>query len=378
MGAVKINLNKIVGERVHAPRIDGFALYKRIDGAVETSTTGTGTKTERWEKRIATTYTSPTNIRRIFITHAGVGIELYAPIKGLPGITRWTPFNVDFKDVLADMQQATTGRPPEYRVTGSGLQAVIKGWVCSNIEEVYFDWSIFTSSELLNLGYGNLFLQLPNGAGKVRSPLVEQLFKRICTSDMTDKNKISDRFPRLKQVGYIEDLAFRFQQTKSLNKKRSIKSYTEDWLTSSVADPNIQNPTIAVWKVPGVPAINTKYSLKAGTYTYDAEVLTPFFNNLDKELTEYARSLRDGTAEEKFEVPDNLGESPSEQPTKKTKGSLEKSFDVVYAQGGEQELIRAIAIVFKGSSKAERLEEYRELTPDGQSRYGKYMKIGIQ
>lgn len=379
MGTSKISLNKIVGDRLHAPRVDGFVLYKRIDGAVETGATTTGTKTEKWEKKAQSVYTSPTNIRRVFITHAGIGVEYYAPIKGLQGVTRWSDFSIDFQEVINDIQNhAATGEPLRYRVVGTGIAAIAKGWVCSNIEEIYFDWSLFLSEELMNFGYGNLFLQFPNSAGNISNPIIEQIFKKTCMNGVSDPNKIQERFPRLKQVAYVEDLYERHQSYKQLG-KRPLLDFTTTWVskTKPVLSPNT---TVAAWKIPGVTKINPKYSIKPGTYTYDAEVLTPYFAKLEKDLTKLAYDLKEGkpietdVSLEGFDTPSNQ----QIQQTKKTKGALEKSLDLIYGKGGEEDIIRAIAIIYKSSTKADRLADYNELTPEGQERYGRYMKLGIK
>ena len=76
-----INLDKMLTEMVHRPRIDGYPLYTRVDNLMESGDGTTVTdKGSKWERASKVSYNSPGNIRRLFITHQGVFIHYYAPI----------------------------------------------------------------------------------------------------------------------------------------------------------------------------------------------------------------------------------------------------------------------------------------------------------
>ena len=70
--ATVIKLGQLAEEGIHVPRVDGYPLYARVDGAVERS--------EKWQEAAQVIFNSPTNVRNVAITHNRIITETYVGI----------------------------------------------------------------------------------------------------------------------------------------------------------------------------------------------------------------------------------------------------------------------------------------------------------
>lgn len=355
-----VNLDTTVINRVHSPRVDGNPIYARVDGGMESGDGRSTTKTEKWANVVEKSYSSPDNIRRVFITHRAVYIHLYRPIPGVnSGSLRVEKtLKLDMNEVLPGIF-AEFGQKPEYKVTGTGIAAIARPWVCSNIEELYFDWSIFISYDIMNMGFGNIYNDYILKQNQVPLDIIKQLFNKACMSNIKE---IRTRFPRLRSVGYIQSLEEIYNSEQGKSGVDSIDDLKKPWCINSGVKAAIQCGQATIWKVEGLPELNYARSVKPNIYVFDRDILEPYFNNLESRIRTFIRSERDKKSDTKREK--LIAEAQS------VKGSFEKMMDKIYSTGGIESVRKSIMITLKHSTSIERKEIYESLTSDGKIRYG--------
>jgi len=170
MVTVSKSLNSLYKRAMHRPMTsDGFALYTKADGYAGTvEGESQAEQSENYRKHCNSTYNSPTNIRKVFITGKGVAVQYYAiPISAKNNGTHWSfatfeeyfnLFDTAFKmltyqsDLAKYNMSKATGmkcvEPKRYKIDGNGIGIISHPWVCSNIEEIYFDWTMIMSAEV--------------------------------------------------------------------------------------------------------------------------------------------------------------------------------------------------------------------------------------
>ena len=142
MATVSKSLNSLYKKAMHRPMtIDGFALYTKADGYSGTvEGESQAEQSEHYRKHCNSTYNSPTNIRKVFITGKGVAVQYYAkPISAKNNGTHWSfntfdehfnLFDTAFKmltyqsDLAKYNMSKATGmkceEPKRYKIDGNG------------------------------------------------------------------------------------------------------------------------------------------------------------------------------------------------------------------------------------------------------------------
>lgn len=360
MATKVVNLDRVIASMVHHPKIDGMPLYARVDGAVETGDNSiSAAKSPKWEEASLRSYGSPDNIRRVFITYKAVYVHLFRPVKGVKNISlyRSTLFQTPFDEILRSMQSGEK----EYRVINTGLAALFKPWVCSNIEEVYFDWGILLSETVMNLGMGNLYNTLTTPGAKVASDVVRNLFT---LSAGKGAKELSERYPRLKIIGYVQLLEEIYKSVGTKLGGRTTEGSLTNWA-------NIEEVRSILMGNRGVTSLhlvqkssttlNTKFSVKDGIYKFDKEVLRDYFESLKHQMEVYRKQQLHRADTDK-----------KEQILKKAdaiKSAIEKGMDEVYLLEGMQGTKILLKIATAGLSKEEIGEIYSGLSSQGKERY---------
>lgn len=276
--AAKIDLDKEFRQAIHTPSVDGVPLYKRCDGQDEKSVK----KTAAWHEKAKGVYSSPHNVRVLCLTCESVYMELYRPDAGSKSITKIKKLsNSDIKMLCEAASQGQIGRTP---VTKCGLGALVKPWVLSDIEEIYFDSSVLLAQEVEALGFaGMLYRMNEKGHQNFGGEYVYSLFSKACLSDA----KQEERFPRLRAVGYIQRLSGIVKAYKQPKGGRGMGGKL--WGENEYVMSDIKNPDTAA----GIYVVNkkkviTRSSLSPNIYIFDREVLKPFFDS-------YKSSNKDST-----------------------------------------------------------------------------------
>lgn len=365
----QVSLKNAVVKRVHYPQVDGMPMYVRVDGSMDV-TTGATFKSPAWEMMAQKIQTSPNNVRRMFVMRTGVAVDKYTHMAGSKGTRNFQKWSDDVVGAISETEANGMGMGGSC-LTGSGLSALDKPWVCSNIEEVYFDRTILMSTEAIASGIGPALLQTQPRRGSGESGLIKKLFMALAVPGQ-DEQSIMKKFPRLRYVGYIDRLVEVYQQyveaemadaksgANRADTKELTGTFTEHPVVSSAICSDAVNTHI--W-VLNRPMYNFEYTTRAGVYKFDRDVLDGYFKQLQDRLAKISAKSRMGTT-----GADGTG---GEQP----QSELEQRFGRIFATSGERALKNAIAIVFNGSTESERLAEYTKMSEEGKKRYGKYMEL---
>ena len=363
MGVKTIALDKLVVSRVHAPQIDGVPLYTHTNPEVDAD------KSARWKAQAHDVCTSPNNVRRVFITQLGVGIELYKGIKGKRGKRLFLEFNSDDKEKASLAVQSLNNWDSEnaQTVIGDGLSALVKPWVCSNVEEIFFDELVLVSNGL-GPCRGYMHTLVP-GAGTGDG----ELMKMIALNSLMcgDEESLMARFPRLKYFGYMSHLA------------SAVSEYMKSELDGMAGvigkfaeHPNVikyfREPSIAthMW-VTHAPRFNQKYHLRAGIYVYDDEILSDWLASLAQQTAaaaEKAARERGGTEPQDSDQPEAVQQSEVLQP-----GDIERALDSIHDNNTERVLHNAVYAITYKATDDEKRELLAGFTERGKERYGRYI-----
>lgn len=318
MANISKNLDTTLSQAINGPKVDGIPLYSRVDGSQEIGfNSGQSGKSEKWERASLTTFTSPTNIRKVFIAGDRVVINLYKPaiVKGKPDTQGcWREFKLSGDNNIHEcamkglsysqnmskyyMEKQIDSRaeaPNKVTIRGYGLGAISKPWVLSNIEEVYFDWSILASETYKNAGLGcdkMLETYIANKRGYTQSDIALQMFMVANSANIKD---IRSRFPRLKCVGMISELG-KILGAAYDRGKPGLDSVEDSILLWSKRDINIalikqSNSLIAMNELKeDIPIYNTNFSLRDGIYRFDRDILRPYFADYERRVKDHLRA----------------------------------------------------------------------------------------
>lgn len=399
------NLESIVSGKVHIPRVDNLPLYVRVDGGVDDEI-NKNKKTDKWESVSHKIYNSPDNVRRVFITHKGVYIQLYKSIKGLEkdGKFIYKKYDDNTKELISRLKASggryNLGEKRVDRLVGSGIGGICRSWVCSNIEEVYFDWVIFLSEDIKNMGYGDIYNEYIVKGIDIPRDVIEGIFKRYCLSSVSD---IKVRYPRLRSYGYIRDLDKEMEYINSVS-----GSLKDELLAKELGSrPWYLNKLVAKCKVEhGVSLVeldkakvknDEDFSIKSNIYKYDRDILDGFICGYRKGLrdkrlgkdtkidneeglnrsidTKDSNKCTSNKNEVKIENNNNIDEDTKKVYNRDVK-EFERLLDGLYEVGGIEGVKKGIQISLKGSGNSE--EIYEELTERGKERYGKYINRQVR
>ena len=290
------NLDNIIGKCVHRPIAsndpDKYPLYKRNDGAFDEVGGKQTSRSDAWKVAVEKHYSSPNNIRRIFITREGVYVHFFRPFSGAKDSTTREAFykysSVNDKFNPIELYKAGDNRSA-YKF---GLGCLRDRWVCSNIEEIYFDWTLLLSRDLISLGLGNLIADWTKGGnGKILpGDVIWAIFSRSC---LKNGENISRIFPRLKVICYVNELNILYNAVKRKPGEESAQDLCTPWyknaqFKAAVADRRF---CVSLYKVPNVSAINKKYSTRS-YYCFDTEKLEPYFASAVEKLGTYEKALK--------------------------------------------------------------------------------------
>lgn len=235
-----INLTKLVGEIIHSPRVDGYPLYQRV-GDVELN------RSPKWHKEVKKINNSPSNVRKLFITYEAVYVEYYVYLQ------RGKRFRKQYKtDLLTEIAGNST-------FTGHILKALESEWVLSNLEEIYFDWSVL-------LGTGPID----------RDEFLNYIESGAPLHDLNPPYLDVDKYNRLHVVGYIprlEKILIEYREAHSLDSLPPFEVINKLETYKHILKVKDDISTVG-------------YTCKEGIYTFDLERLKPKFDHLIRKQNE--------------------------------------------------------------------------------------------
>lgn len=297
MAVKTFNIDSMVRNAIHKPSVEGKPLYARADNCQEVSFDGKRTTSEKWEKAVKTVYTSPNNIRRIFVTLEGVYTERYCSVvgrekDGLKRFHSWGKDELDGYNSFRDLYNDYLNR--NVIIRGTGLKAIVHPWVCSNLEEFYFG---FWTDDYLGMGLHNKWLP---GKGLPYEALeLSELFKDVCCNG---NNDVYSRFPRFKAIGYCNMLSELYGYSKQVQQSDKLRDLATCWcaqepILNVLKDNKNKQLASALYLFDGVNKLCTSFSLRSGIYVFDRDKLNTFAewlknkgrekNNASKEPSSY-------------------------------------------------------------------------------------------
>ena len=320
----KINLNQIIKKTVHLPRTSsGYTLYTHADTYNKNNADGDifdekAMEDEFYKKFCKTTYNSPTNIRRLFITGNKVYIQYYTSMfkGGKQDQGTWmekalrTDSGKDLFEIareIADYKQKqheyvmekainSSAEPPimySFEVgeqTNNLFKAISCGWVASNIEEFYCDWTALLPLEVFTKVSSNF----QGSAAVAKAFLNGAPSKVICNDDIGNlvrtfnsggiKN-IENRFPRLRAVGMISNLSS-IMENPQMNKASfsDCKTFNDMMLTWFKANEELikSNGGLVMYSSFNNHEGVEKYKTKETQYLFDSTLKPWFETHIEK------------------------------------------------------------------------------------------------
>ena len=390
----KINLDKLIEGAVHGPRVDNFVLYGKVpEYKASTEYDKAEMNSVKFIKASEQTYNSPNNIRRVFITHGSVSVQYYSPyiLKGKPNSSNWKTKSIrdlGLKEIAESsimmeanrtqniMQQVIDGKQ-NTQLTGNGLRWIVRPWVCSNLEELYFDYTLLdteNNKQMINGITDAIFKLVSNQPCMDKSIIPYEIFK--VATGVTDET-LKEKFPRLRMIALISNLDD-IMSSERFNKLGRITSVEESKITW-IQDKNNMS---LIQQAGGMnlyftvnsylreyfaskgqefksDAFNSNLEVRSGIYKFDRIVL----ENLKDKLNKIKESTRINN------------ETTVPLTTDTTKASVksdeEIKLDSILAKDGEQIVSRVIKLTVIGMKKSEVEALFNGMSDEGKQRYMK-------
>ena len=388
MATVKINLDTLISSYIHRPTVKEdptkTPLYARVGTEFESPLDARTSNNKFWQAGIKRKYNSPTNVRRLFIGDKKVYIQYFKPPAGSNRC--WAEYSYSAEDRIGDiadkivnrgayvMQSQLDGKmPDEYEVTKSGIGAISKDWVMSNIEEVYITPSVLLSNDVQrDFGqsaidvYNWLTQSQPSGIIK-RNEFGQRFFEQYNKGNVKD---IRARFPRLKVVAFMTNMEMILDQTGAQNMRDGLPEHIKEvgltWVQSKLGKnkdgvARLSNYVLSIIPFEGNSETPKEFQTRPSIYRFDNEVLDTYFNTYKQRVLELARENRDKAL--------NLEKKVEEAVKQATKSEYEMELDKICIEKGEAFVQNLLKIVFARAKKEAIDEEFSKMSTDGRKKY---------
>lgn len=316
---IKLNLNDLIGKTLHCHP------YLRIDGALA----GNDEYTRQTEKKNGV-YTSPRNIRKIFIKSTGIDVVYYRPIVGKgDSLCEFIPYSesdkkairLAFTDIAYKLSSGDSGYLEQVSIAGTGFSTFLKDLSLSNLEELYFD-------KVLLLGNMDLFYKFYSRSVQTSPGVivglcyksdtyyneintVNQVSKNyvhaksltedygsgsnlaICLYDYVKSNicssndEMSLKYPRLKYIGFISNSNYQLKSRGALTKEEILnygKYNVFDYVTLGLDLNTIKSNlcsndmfTFSMFISTNVDLYSSNFRVDTATYQFDKDFLYDYF-----------------------------------------------------------------------------------------------------
>ena len=388
MASITKNLDTIIAQAINGPKVDGVPLYARVDGEQETGFNRKEERSAKWETASKTSYTSPTNIRRVFISGTKVVVQTYKPviIRAKPDPKGcWREFKLtggnNLIECVRDMcsynhrlemyyvakrEGREIDKPDQINIRGTGLRALSSPWVLSNIEEVYFDWTLLASENNRNAAIGCdeiLEAYISGKRGAIKSNIPVEMFT---LANMGNVKDIRNRYPRLKVVGLISELGkiLDVKYDKGKPGLDSVEDSNKMWyrLDTNVELIKQSNSLIIINELRGdIPRYNTNFAVRDGIYKYDRDILSNYFSAYEKKVKEYLRKKPDD-------------EEVTVDCERTVKSELEELLDDVVVTRSMADAKSILLLTLTGYTLKEIDGVFSEMSTEGEKKYRELIK----
>ena len=372
MATVSKSLNSLYKKAMHRPMtIDGFALYTKADGYSGTvEGESQAEQSEHYRKHCNSTYNSPTNIRKVFITGKGVAVQYYAkPISANNNGTHWSfstfdehfnLFDTAFKmltyqsDLAKYNMSKATGmkceEPKRYKIDGNGIGIISHPWVCSNIEEIYFDWTMLMSAEVAPYFKDFCTASAYQAFISKEEPVIEQNYSGIQSFfemfNMGGTRNIRKRFPRLRFIAMIsrlQDILDNTQLTRKIDLVfRNLEESKHTWYEVNRSAIEQSGSTVLYCDLSNTLQFpNKEFIVKAYQYKFD-------FDELDGIIKAYIVKINDIVRAKYGSIAEN-NEAEAEDSEDFEYNEIEKRCIEIQQTSGDNVLKNSVLFALKGS-----------------------------
>lgn len=324
--AEKLNLDSLVASTVHSH------YYKKVDGS-EAGNSKYVSNVER-SKDI---YSSPRNIRKLFIKCNGIDVVYYRPLVGKTELSETIKYKEAdtklivraLKEYIAEMTGKLPANMNTVNVTGTGFDSFLKDLSISNLEELYFDWSLLLGNKELfgNMirftGVGTLGVKVfkeemyaevnsvrknkivyvkaealdgeswnnVSGGRELAAQLISYITSCMCGNK---KGGLSTNYSRLKYIGFIGNSGVILKSDGGITKE-SIKKYDRQAIYNFY-DPRKLNEVFgagtggffkySIFVDTGVDLFSAGFRVDTALYQFDSDKLEDYFKcSLVKEMS---------------------------------------------------------------------------------------------
>lgn len=339
----KVVLNQLYSD-IHKPKsTDGFPLYTKLANSIESEGDMVrAEKSEQYMKQCQTNYNSPTNIQTLYITKNCIKAQLYKGYvkNNVPG--QQTHTSESFKDIssliranveaIQKQQQNIMSEAigmkgadiTTYNITGNVLGIIANPYTMNNLEELYMDWSIFTSDEIMRwfpeFCQPEVLWQFANGAvpqsGVTQTDKFGEMIQFYASGGTKDIRK---RFPRLRMIAMISNLDSTMIERLQTNKTGILYgfggiSFDNDGKLTEASTKKLNdvrmtdferlqqmgilgNGNLVIYQdlSSDLDKINLNFIIKSSMYKFDNDVLAPAVEKLKRDFNDINRKLKYGT-----------------------------------------------------------------------------------
>lgn len=410
MAKKNISLNSLINTNMHKPKTkSGFTLYTKVPGYSGTSEDGdTSTKAEQdpqYQSQSVKNYNSPTNIKRVFVTVKHVIVEYHTgPVIGGAFGNRWVKTEVrdsasglslyEIAEKIATyeddihkymMEKAINKRavaPTQYYVTGT-FNIGAYPYSCSNIEEIYFDWSVLLSVDVApyfnELLHGATAAQVAMKFANFNSNFVTEsqmpinLFVAQSAGGAKDLRK---KYPRLREITFVSNLEELISSgqavgvMKTPDNEQSGSAYKTWYELNEELIKNSRTCTIRGNMTSQISNPNKEFVVKSNMYEFDFDKLDAYVKSYVNKITTLVRQQKYGTTEDEQAEADADGFEMIE---------VEKRLLEIENKYGEDTMYSVWQYAFNGAglSKTEVEKILRRITKPNRGRLGKKINIEV-
>lgn len=295
-----VNISELVGKLIHSPLIfndnnEEMEMYVKIKDR---------TQDTKYRENMSKTMNSPNNIRRIFLTYSGVTINWYVPYienkRQIRAFTKSFHFNTSIDSIASELLNNGLNevQDDQTKLVGSPISLINNLYDCSNIEEIYFDWTYALSDGCLDAITDIANENSINKYEFISSIRYSQNFREFKTThfkdivDNTLGENWKERFPRLHQVGIISNLDTIL---------RNNTMYGEDSMLRNIGKPStwteinkgalLNGKSVLIVDELGIDkpstGINKNFIIEDSMFKFDKDYLQAFSVAYNKKASDY-------------------------------------------------------------------------------------------
>lgn len=410
MAKKTISLSNVINNNMHKPKTkSGYTLYPKVagyKGSIEASDMVTKAEEDPiYKSQSVNNYNSPTNIKRLFITAKHVTVEYHTgPVIGGKSGNRWMQSSTsdsatglslyDIAEKIAtyenDMHKHMMDKainknavaPTQYVISGT-FNIGSYPYACSNIEEIYFDWSVLLSSEVApyfnELLRGATPAQIAMKFVNFNANFVEEhampinLFAAQSAGGSKDLRK---KYPRLREITFISNLEELTSSgatvgfMKTLEDEHTGGAYKTWFELNEKVIRNSNTCTIRGNMTNQVENPKKDFIVKSNMYVFDFDKLEAYVKSYEDKIKNYSRQQKYGNAEAETAEADAEGFEMID---------IEKRLLEIESKYGQDTMYSVWQYAYNGAGlpKSEVEKILRRITKPNRSRLAKKINIEI-